>query len=169
MSDTRDTVRKAPLFKNLEDHEISEVLNITTEKRVHKEHLIMQEGDEGSTMYILLEGEVKVSKALTMNFGGEDMRKAEKVLSSLRAQDQVLLVGEMALIANEKRSASIMAQTDCLLLEIRRDDFMRLIETKAALGVKVLLNLAELLASRLRHSDENVIRLTTALSIALSR
>jgi CRP-like cAMP-binding protein len=169
MSDTRDTVRKAPLFKNLEDHEISEVLNITTEKRVHKEHLIMQEGDEGSTMYILLEGEVKVSKALTMNFGGEDMRKTEKVLSSLRAQDQVLLVGEMALIANEKRSASIMAQTDCLLLEIRRDDFMRLIETKAALGVKVLLNLAELLASRLRHSDENVIRLTTALSIALSR
>lgn len=169
MSDTRDTVRKAPLFKNLEDHEISEVLNITTEKRVHKDHLIMQEGDEGNTMYMLLEGGVKVSKTLTMRFGGEDIRKAEKVLSSLRAKDQVLLVGEMALIANEKRSASIMAETDCLLLEIRRDDFMRLIETKAALGVKVLLNLSEMLASRLRHSDENVIRLTTALSIALSR
>jgi CRP-like cAMP-binding protein len=168
MGDIREIVRKASIFKNLEDQEISEVLNITTEKRAHKEALIMQEGDEGSTMYMLLEGEVEVSKALTMKFGGEDIRKAEKVLSSLRAQDHVIL-GEMALIAKEKRSASVLAKTDCVLLEIRRDDFMRLIETKAQLGVKILLNLSELMAGRLRHSDENVIRLTTALSIALSR
>jgi CRP/FNR family cyclic AMP-dependent transcriptional regulator len=168
MGDIRETVRKTSIFKNLGDDEISEVLNITTEKRVHHKDLIMQEGDEGSTMYMLLEGEVEVSKALTMKFGGEDIRKAEKVLSTLRAQDHVML-GEMALIAKEKRSASILAKTDCVLLEIRRDDFMRLIETKPVLGVKVLLDLAELLAARLRHSDENVIRLTTALSIALSR
>jgi CRP-like cAMP-binding protein len=168
MGDIRDTVRKASIFKNLSEEEISEVLNIMLEKRVHKKDLFMQEGDEGSTMYMLLEGEVEVSKALTMKFGGEDIRKAEKVLSILRAQDHVIL-GEMALIAKEKRSASILAKTDCVLLEIRRDDFMRLIETKPPLGVKVLLSLAELMSSRLRHSDENVIRLTTALSIALSR
>jgi CRP/FNR family cyclic AMP-dependent transcriptional regulator len=168
MGDIRETVRKASIFKNLEEEEITEVLNITTEKRVHHKDLIMQEGDEGSTMYMLLEGEVEVSKALTMKFAGEDLRKAEKVLSTLKAQDHVML-GEMALIAKEKRSASILAKTDCVLLEIRRDDFMRLIETKPVLGVKVLLDLAELLAARLRHSDENVIRLTTALSIALSR
>jgi CRP/FNR family cyclic AMP-dependent transcriptional regulator len=168
MGDIRETVRKASIFKNLEEEEISEILNITTEKRVHRKDLIMQEGDEGSTMYMLLEGEVEVSKALTMKFGGEDIRKAEKVLSTLRDHDHVML-GEMALIAKEKRSASILAKTDCVLLEIRRDDFMRLIETKPVLGVKVLLDLAELLAARLRHSDENVIRLTTALSIALSR
>jgi CRP/FNR family cyclic AMP-dependent transcriptional regulator len=168
MGDIRETVRKASIFKNLEEEEITEVLNITTEKRIHHKDLIMQEGDEGSTMYMLLEGEVEVSKALTMKFAGEDLRKAEKVLSTLKAQDHVML-GEMALIAKEKRSASILAKTDCVLLEIRRDDFMRLIETKPVLGVKVLLDLAELLAARLRHSDENVIRLTTALSIALSR
>jgi CRP/FNR family transcriptional regulator, cyclic AMP receptor protein len=168
MGDIRETVRKASIFRDLGDEEISEVLSITTEKRAHKDDLIMHEGDEGSTMYMLLEGEVEVSKSLTMKFGGEDLRKTEKVLSTLRAQDHVIL-GEMALIAKEKRSASVLAKTDCLLLEIRRDDFMRLIETKAVLGVKVLLSLAELLAARLRHSDENVIRLTTALSIALSR
>ncbi len=168
MSDIRETVRKASIFKNLEDEEISAVLNITTEKRVHRQDLIMQEGDEGSTMYMLLEGEVEVSKALTMKLGGEDLRKAEKVLSTLRAQDHVIL-GEMALIGKEKRSASVLAKTDCVLLEIRRDDFMRLIETRPPLGVKVLLNLNELMAARLRHSDENVVRLTTALSIALSR
>jgi len=168
MGDIRETVRKASIFKNLEDEEVSEVLNITTEKRVHQKDLIMQEGDEGSTMYMLLEGEVEISKALTMKFGGEDIRKAEKVLSTLKAQDHVIL-GEMALIAKEKRSASVLAKTDCVLLEIRRGDFMRLIEIRPPLGVKVLLNLNELMAARLRHSDENVIRLTTALSIALSR
>jgi len=55
------------------------------------------------------------------------------------------------------------------LLEIRRDDFTRLGETQPSRGVKVILSPAELTAVRLRHSDENVIRLTTALSIALSR
>jgi len=55
------------------------------------------------------------------------------------------------------------------LLEIRRDDFTRLGETQPSRGVKVILSHAELTAVRLRHSDENVIRLTTALSIALSR
>jgi len=57
MGDIRETVRKASIFKNLEDEEISEVLNIMTEKEFHKRDLIMQEGNEGSTMYMLLEGE----------------------------------------------------------------------------------------------------------------
>ena len=166
--DIADTVRKSPLFKNLDENEIKEILNITREQRFHKDDVIMQEGEEGDTMYMVLEGELGVSKTLTMKFGDDDYRKAEKVLTHLRAQDHVVF-GEMALIGQDNRSASIVAKSDCILLEIKREDFMRLIESKAELGVKVLLNLAGFLINRLKQSSHDVIRLTTALSIALSK
>ncbi len=62
-----------------------------------------------------------------------------------------------------------MAKTDCILLEIERDNFLRLVGSRPQLGVKVLLKLSELLVNRLRRSGEDIIRLTTALSIALSK
>jgi len=131
-------------------------------------NVIMQEGEWGDTMYMVIEGEVEVSKSLTMKFGDDDFRKTEKVLTRFQPQDNVIF-GEMALMGQDSRSASIMARTDCVLLEIRRDDFIRLVKGMPQLGVKILLKLSEMLVSRLRESSEDVIRLTTALSVALSK
>jgi CRP-like cAMP-binding protein len=75
----------------------------------------------------------------------------------------------MALIGQDTRSASISAKTDCLLLEINRDDFIRLIESRPALGIKILMNLSRQLIGHLKKCNQDVIRLTTALSIALSK
>ncbi|MBN2126596.1 MAG: cyclic nucleotide-binding domain-containing protein [Deltaproteobacteria bacterium] len=166
--DTRETVKNTSIFRNLDDNELAEVLNITREKRVHQGDTIMQEGDKGDTMYMIVEGEVGVSKTLTMKFGDDDYRETEKVLIRFRPEDHAIF-GEMALIAQDSRSASISAKTDCVLLEIKRGDFIRLIDGNPRLGTKVLLNLSELLISRLKQSSQDVIRLTTALSIALSR
>jgi CRP/FNR family transcriptional regulator, cyclic AMP receptor protein len=168
MMEITDALRNAPIFQGLGDSELEEVLNIVRERRFHKDDTVMQEGDEGSTMYMILEGELGVSKALTMKFGEDDYRKTEKVLNRLTAENHAVF-GEMALIARDTRSASIQANTDCVLLEVSRDDFIRLIESKPDLGVKILLNLSRLLIARLRQSSQDVIRLTTALSIALSK
>lgn len=168
MMEIIDALRNAPIFQGLGEEELAEVLNIVREKRFHKDDVIMQEGDEGGTMYMILEGELGVSKALTMKFGEDDYRKTEKVLNHLTARNHAVF-GEMALIARDTRSASILATTDCVLLEVSRDDFIRLMESKPELGVKILLNLSRLLIARLRQSSQDVIRLTTALSIALSK
>lgn len=50
-----------------------------------------------------------------------------------------------------------------------REDFVRLVESRPELGVEILLKLSELLVGRIRHANEDVVRLTTALSIALSK
>ena len=147
---------------------LSDCRKITTEKRFQKDDVIMQEGEKGDTLYMVVEGEVGVSKSLTMKFGDDDYRETEKVLTRFKAEDHVVF-GEMALIGQDNRSASILARTDCILLEIKRDDFLRLVEGKPKLGVKILLKLSELLISRLRHSSQDIMRLTTALSIALSK
>ena len=105
---------------------MDQVLNITREKRFREGETIMQEGEEGDTMYIVVQGEVEISKSLTMKFGDDDFRKAEKVLTRFGPEDHAIF-GEMALIGEDNRSASIMAKTECTLIEIRRDDFIRLI------------------------------------------
>ena len=166
--ETGDAIKQSFIFSSLEQEELPYILDITAEIKFQKDDVIMQEGDKGDTMYIVVEGEVGVSKSLTMKFGDNDFRQTEKVLTRFRPEDHVIL-GEMALIGSDNRSASVIARTDCLFLEIKRDDFLRLIKQHPELGVKIMLKLSELLINRLKQSSKDVIRLTTALSIALSK
>lgn len=166
--EVKDAIKKSLIFKDLQDDELDEVLKITHEKRFKQGDIIMQEGDEGDTMYIVLDGEVGVSKSLTMKFGDDDYRKTEKVLTRFRPEDHAVF-GEMALIGQDSRSATIQAGSDCIFLEINRNDFVQLIEDRPGLGVKILMKISQLLVKRLRQSSQDVIRLTTALSIALSK
>jgi CRP/FNR family transcriptional regulator, cyclic AMP receptor protein len=165
---TIEAIKKSFIFSTLETDQLSEVLQITREKRFNKNEIIMQEGDKGDSMYLVVEGEVGVSKSLTMKFGDNDFRQTEKILTSFKPEDHAIF-GEMALIGQDSRSASIVARTDCLFLEINRTDFIRLIEAKPTLGVMILMKLSELLINRLKQSSQDIIRLTTALSIALSK
>jgi hypothetical protein len=52
-------------------------------------------------------------------------------------------------------------------LEIRKDDFLRLAGKDNRSGYRILLNLARIVSARLRKTDEDTIKLTTALSIIL--
>jgi CRP/FNR family transcriptional regulator, cyclic AMP receptor protein len=165
---TTDAIKQSFIFSSLDDQDLLLLSRITREKRFDKGSVIMQEGEQGDTMYVVVEGEVGVSKSLTMKFGDNDFRQTEKVLTSLKAEDHVV-IGEMALIGQDSRSASIVARTDCLFLEINREDFIKLVEAESGLGIKILMRLSELLISRLRQSNQDIVRLTTALSIALSK
>ena len=121
----------------------------------------------GDSMYIVADGDVEVSKTLTMKAGEGNFTKGEKILKRFKAED-IVVFGEIAMIDRENRSASVVTTTDCILLEIKRGDLLDLIEKRPQMGIKILKRIAELLASRLRDSSQDVIRLTTALSIALS-
>jgi CRP-like cAMP-binding protein len=163
-----DDLKRSPMFESLDDDELSQVLRTLKEKPFSKGDVIMQEGEPGDTMYLVIHGELEVTKGLTMKFGDDDFRETEKVLNRIGPEDHPVL-GEMALIAREKRSASIVAVSDGLLLEMQREDFIGMIETLPRVGNKLLMKISELLVSRLRQSSEDITRLTTALSIALSK
>jgi CRP/FNR family transcriptional regulator, cyclic AMP receptor protein len=163
-----DALKKSFIFSSLGEDDLREVLKITREQRFNKDETIMQEGEKGDCMYLVVEGDVGVSKSLTMKFGDNDFRQTEKILTSFKPEDHAIF-GEMALIGQDSRSASIIARTDCLFLEINRNDFIRLIEANPRLGVTILMKLSELLINRLKQSSQDIIRLTTALSIALSK
>lgn len=99
--------------------------------------IIFKEGDLGSTMYIVWSGRVAVIK------GDLD---APTVLG-YRGVGEV--IGEMALLENEPRSASVVALENVRLLNITRASFERLLIENPAMGLDIL----SMLSARLRASD----------------
>ncbi|MGB8872861.1 MAG: cyclic nucleotide-binding domain-containing protein [Desulfobaccales bacterium] len=156
--------RKIFLFQDLEDRELEEVLSRTHPREFPAGEVIIQEGNPGDSLYIMVEGEVEITKQLTLVLD-EDTPK-ERVMIRLKAEDGVYF-GEMSLLESDPRSATVTAMSDCRLLELHRQDFLELVRNDAAMGVKLLLRLAQLLSRHLRKTNQDVVKLTTALAISL--
>jgi len=161
-------LQETALFMSLSAKEIGKVLEIAREVKFAEDDIIMKEGDFGDTLYIIRKGTVEVAKCLTMEGMEDDDRAMEKNKVFTRLDEsQHAVFGEIALLEDTKRTATIRAVTDCICYEIRKDDFLRLAEEDNQLGYRILLNLARIVSARLRKADEDTIKLTTALSIIL--
>ncbi len=161
-------LKEVPILRDLEEEELRQFLKIARRVRFPRRETILTEGQTGETMYIIEEGSVEITKTLVIGRGQEKSRDRDKVLTRLSAEDHAIF-GEVALFEQSKRTATVVALTDSLLLEIAKPDFLRLAEANPRIGYKITRNIAQLLCSRLRKADEDTIKLTTALSIALSR
>jgi CRP/FNR family cyclic AMP-dependent transcriptional regulator len=157
-------LRKIFLFQDLAEDEIQQVLSRTVRREFPAEAVIIQEGEPGDSLFIMAAGEVEITKQLTLVLD-EDTPK-ERVMIRLNAENGVYF-GEMALLESETRSATVTASTNCALLELHQKDFLELIEQHPAMGVKLLLRLAQILSRHLRKTNQDVVKLTTALAISL--
>ncbi len=161
-------LKAIPILQKLDEEELRQVLKIARPVQFPRGKVILKEGETGETLYIIAEGAVEVSKTLVMMGGREDVQDREKILTKLSAEDHAIF-GEVALFEQSKRTATVVALTDCRMLEISKSDFLRLAEENPRIGYRITRNIVQLLCSRLRKTDEDTIKLTTALSIALSR
>lgn len=161
-------LKKIPILRDLNEEELGQFLKIARRVRFLKGQPILTEGRAGETMYIMEEGMVEISKTLVMVKGQENSRDRDKVLTRLSAEDHAIF-GEVALFEQSQRTATVIALTDCLLWEISKAAFLKLAEENPRIGYKITRNIAQLLCSRLRKADEDTVKLTTALSMALSR
>ncbi|MGA9754723.1 MAG: cyclic nucleotide-binding domain-containing protein [Desulfobaccales bacterium] len=156
--------QKIYLFQDLGEDELQQVLNRTALREFSAGAVIIQEGEPGDSLFIMAAGEVEITKQLTLVLD-EDTPK-ERVMIRLKAENGVYF-GEMALLESETRSATVTASTDCSLLELHQKDFLNLIEQNPAMGVKLLLRLAQVLSQHLRKTNQDVVKLTTALAVSL--
>lgn len=159
-----DFYKKIFIFQDLEPEELERILRLARPCFFATNSIIIKEGESGDSMFIMGEGEVEITKRLTMVID-QDLPK-EKRMIHLRAEDGVSF-GEMALLEKDVRSATVTALTDCRLLELPREDFLNFIRENSVTGCKILLRLAQLLSNFLRKTDQDVVKLTTALAIAL--
>ncbi len=117
---------------------------------------IFTEGEPGSTMLLILRGTVRVLKA-----GSE---KVAPRLIAMRGPGD--FIGEMALVEESPRFATLVAGSECEVLEFSRDNFEKVISEQPALATRVLRSLSSKLresdSSRLEELEENNRLLTTS-------
>jgi CRP/FNR family cyclic AMP-dependent transcriptional regulator len=160
--------KKIEILAEFTDPEVESIRRIAKEVRVPTGEVIMREGEVGDSMYLFAEGQVLVTKNLTLKTGKRGFSQAEKSMVRLDAR-YVSFFGDMAMFEKDGRSATITASTDCLLYEIKRQDFERVNEENCALGYKLIRKIATVLCHRVRQGNQDILKLTTALSIALSK
>ncbi|MCF7984816.1 MAG: Crp/Fnr family transcriptional regulator [Thiohalocapsa sp.] len=98
------TLRSVPFFASLDEADLKAIESQTKIKRYRKKTIIIEKGDESSSLYLLLDGRAKVYVA-------DDAGK-EVVLRELGPGDHF---GELALLSGSPRTASVMTLTDCEL------------------------------------------------------
>ncbi|MEN6375946.1 MAG: cyclic nucleotide-binding domain-containing protein [Smithella sp.] len=163
-------LQETDLFENLTLEQIKTLLGICRKVKFSENEIIMKEGDIGNSLYIILDGTVEVIKSLVLSDVSSDDNQEtikNKVFTKIDEKSHAIF-GEIALLDECKRTATIRANTNCVLYEIKKDDFLQLVEKDCALGCKMLLNLARIISARLRKADEDTIKLTTVLSIVLN-
>lgn len=161
-------LRKVGILQDCTVEELARIGRICDRMEVEAGAVIMHEDEPGDDVFLFTEGQVDVSKNLTLKIGREGFGRAEKSMTKLNA-GQASVFGEMALFGTEPRSATVTAAADCVLYRIRRSDFTALCDTDPELGLKVLRRIAAVLGARVRKGNEDVLKLSTALSIALSK
>lgn len=139
-------LRRVEIFAGLSDEELVKLAEICHVLRVNAGHKIFKEGDDGSELYILHEGCVKVA----LNTRASDGTFEPTTINMLYSGQSF---GEMSLLGGATRSATISAADKCTLLMLHKAEFDRLCELNPHIGFVVMRNLASDLAYKLRSSN----------------
>jgi CRP-like cAMP-binding protein len=136
-----ELLRRSPLFAGLSDEEIALVAQSARQVQYPRKSIVFHEGDPGDHLLVITRGRVKV---LLSGDQGQ-----ETIVAIL---DAPAFLGEMALLAEAPRSATVMTLENTEFIRIGRSSFLTLIEEHPAIGTKVLRQLA----AALRDANEQI-------------
>ena len=168
---TSDSWARAELFAGLSPEELEAVRPAFDTVELAAGREVIAEGEPGDDMFLLVAGKVRVSKSMLLKGITTpvlDAERARKTLAEL-SDAQSPFFGEMALLDRDIRSASVICLTDCRFLRIDRDRFFAFVSARPEIGVKLVTALAKRLARVVRKNNVELVKLTTALALVLSR
>lgn len=157
---------RCPLFKDANPEALERLASRLQPRGAVAGEVLVHEGDEGDEMFFLVEGRVRVTRTLTLltRRGFTDREKSFNYLEGGSASS----FGEVALIGNMPRSATVAAENECRLLVLSREVFEQMCEEDYELGYKVVYRICQQLCGLLEKSNRDVLKLATALSLALT-
>ncbi|HOX46605.1 MAG TPA: cyclic nucleotide-binding domain-containing protein [Myxococcota bacterium] len=129
-------LKSVDLFAKIPGEDLAQIAGIAQEVSFEQGELIIQEGEMGDSLFLIIEGQVQVHR-----LGRE--------ISKLGERDAF---GEMALLDHEPRSASVTAQSDVTCLKVEREDFFELMSEK----IEIAHGIIRVLTHRLREANEKL-------------
>ena len=133
------SLRTIPLFAHVDDESLESMGELLIERGIPKHQTIVEEGLPGDYMYVIREGQVKVTK-----LSGDGR---EKILELMGPGD---FFGEMSLLDGAVRSASVKSLTETRILALSRNDFLKELRRNPDLAMAVIQELTR----RVRLMDE---------------
>ena len=126
---------RVPLFAGLSKKELAQLARMSDDVEVDEGHVLCREGQTGHEFFVIVDGEVDVTRRgrRVKRSGGDDF------------------FGEIALLEDIPRTATVKAKTPLRLFVLTRRDFRRLVDTSPSVERKVMQSLARRL---LALSDE---------------
>jgi CRP/FNR family transcriptional regulator, cyclic AMP receptor protein len=152
----REKIKKISLFGSFKDDEqaLTKIEEIINEKKYQPDNYIIKEGETGTTMYILSKGIVRVEK--------KTLHGDSYPVVNLSA-DMNVFFGELALLDNDHRSASVITLSETECYEISKNDFDALCQNDPYLGYMIMREIAKSLAGKLRKTTRDNLVLIEAL------
>lgn len=132
------------LLKYLSPQEINWMLVKWRPREIAKDTVIIKEGTTGDEMYIIESGQVEVL-----------LTRGDLVLI-LSELGESSFFGEMALLTDKPRSATVKAKTDCRVLALKKSDFMDIVNENPKVAAKFLLAMGEDLSNRIMTTNANL-------------
>jgi CRP/FNR family cyclic AMP-dependent transcriptional regulator len=134
-------IRNVPLFSSLPGDQLLLLASVLSRKPYPRDSAVIAAGDPTDALYIVISGRLKVVMS--------DNEGREAILAILNRGD---FFGEMGLIDQAPRSASVVTLEACELLTITRADFMKCLQKNFDLAMNVIRGLV----GRLREADRKI-------------
>src|SRR5437867_1726085 len=145
MADVTEILKSVAIFRDLDDEELAQVADVCKDEKFVSGEYIFREGEHGNRLYLIVEGEVRISRDVPGS--------GEEALAVLKAG---ALFGEMAVFDRSERSTHAISNGGTTALTITRPDFEMLLDFNRDLAYKVLWACVRLLSGRLRQTNDSL-------------
>lgn len=141
-------LKNNPLFQGFSSRDLKNIEKIIHLRKFKKDEIIFKEDEPGTGMYIIKSGGVRITKQ-KMKEGGIS---EEEIITTLKHND---FFGELTLIEKTRfpRNASAYAEEESELIGFFKPDLLEINERNPRLGIKIIIRIAEIIASRLRTTN----------------
>lgn len=145
--ETLAALAASPLFEMLSNQELQAISALAREKTVSPGDVVLEEGELGSSLYVLIGGEVEIQR--------RDSGGRVRNLVTLRPPE---FFGEMGLVDRDYRSATVRAVTETRLLEITPEALTQFRQSFRDGYTYLVMNIARVLSARLRDATDKLLQ-----------
>ncbi|UCC86636.1 MAG: cyclic nucleotide-binding domain-containing protein [Anaerolineales bacterium] len=140
---TPEILSQARLFDGLTEEQLATIADLCEEVTCQEGEVLFWEGDQAEWLYILLEGEITIYVQLSS--------RPERVTVSVIKQPYQTFAWS-GVVAPYRYTASALCETECRLIALDGQAFMKMLEQEPVTGFVVIRRIAEVIASRLRNT-----------------
>lgn len=140
---------RIPIFQGFSNRELASLARVLHRREYLPDEVVIRQDEPGLGMYIIQSGQAAVISG------------ADNVQLSLLGDGDFF--GEVSLLDETPRSATVVARTHCHILGFFQSDLFALMERNPRFGMKIVIRVATIIGDRLRKANQQVLALTAQL------